>query len=140
VGKYQGHALLHHVFQHLLRQTARSSNLLPAGQFDSGIVDAHALLSQPLPDATAVDGPTTVADLKVLSQPEVIAAMFGNADPITVRAALAAVLGGDAQTAAAGVSTVDSRATVWGPELIISWLRIRRRTCGSPPIWLSGRK
>jgi len=116
--KYQGQTLLHHVFQHLLQQTARTTALLPAGQFGSGIVDAHALLTATPPDPGTVVGPGAVAELTVLTRPEVIAALYGDADPNAVRAQLATVLTGDAEIAAAGMEQVDDRANVWGPELI----------------------
>jgi serine protease len=116
--KYQGQTLLHHVFQHLLQQTARTTALLPAGQFGSGIIDAHALLTATPPDPGTVVGPGAVAELTVLTQPEVIAALYGDADPNAVRAQLATVLTGDAEIAAAGMEQVDDRANVWGPELI----------------------
>jgi hypothetical protein len=116
--QYQGQAFLRHVFQHLLRQTARTTALLPAGQFGSGIIDAHALLTATPPDPGAVVGPGAVAELTVLTPPEVIAALYGDADPNAVRAQLATVLTGDAEIAAAGMEQVDDRANVWGPELI----------------------
>jgi subtilisin family serine protease len=115
--RYQGAAFLQHVFQHLLRQTARASDLLPAGQFGSGIVDAHALLAATLPDPAEVTGPPTVADLAVLSQEEVIAAMLGNADPNAVRAQVTSLLGGGS-TINAQMDGGDSQATVAGQELI----------------------
>ena len=116
--QYQGQAFLHHVFQHLLRQTARTTALLPAGQFGSGIIDAHALLTATPPDPGAVVGPGAVAELTVLTPPEAIAALYGDADQNAVRAQLATVLTGDAEIAAAGMEQVDDRANVWSPELI----------------------
>lgn len=115
--KYKGRAFLHHVFRHLLGETSRAANFLPDGEFGSGIVDAHALLSATPPEPGTVTGPTTATNLTVLSQPEVIAAMY-DADPDVVRARLATVLGGDAQVAGDRVAGVDRPANPWGPELI----------------------
>lgn len=114
--RYQGPALLHHVFQHLLRQTARPSSFLPAGEFGTGIVDAHALLSAPLPDAATIMGPTTIASLTTLTQPAVIAAMYGCIDPALVRAELTAVLAGETRIGAE--ETVEGQANAWAPEII----------------------
>jgi subtilisin family serine protease len=116
--KYEGHTFLHHVFRHLLEATSQASDLLPAGQFGSGIVDAHRLLSEPLPDPIMVDGPASVADLTVLSQTDVIAAMYGDTHPSTVQSLLADLLVGDAQIAADPVHGIEDRQNVWGPELI----------------------
>lgn len=115
--KYAGQAFLHHVFLQLLQETARPSNHLPAGDFGSGIVDAHALLAATPPDPGAVSGPGSVESLAVLSQPDVIAALY-DADPNAVQARLASLFGDDAQAAEARRSTVDDRANRWGSELI----------------------
>jgi hypothetical protein len=116
--RYAGNAFLHHVFAQLLRETARASNLLPAGEFGSGIANAHALLTAALPDPGTVVGPATVPELTVLPQTEVVAAMFGDADPNAVRAEMTMLLGGDAAVAADGMAEIDTRANVWAPELI----------------------
>jgi hypothetical protein len=117
LARYQGGPFLHHVFQHAVRRTSRPSPLLPVGDYGSGIVDAHALLSAPLPDAAAVTGPMTVAGLTALTPPEVVAAMYGDVDPTLVRSELAAVLGGGTGIAAT-TRAAEGRAETWGPELI----------------------
>jgi hypothetical protein len=76
------------------------------------------LLTAALPDPGTVVGPATVPELTVLPQTEVVAAMFGDADPNAVRAEMTRLLGGDAAVAADGMAEIDTRANVWAPELI----------------------
>jgi hypothetical protein len=117
LSRYRGQAFLHHVFRRLLQETARPSGLLPAGDYGSGIADADALLAAPLPSATEVAGPASVADLTILTQAEVIAAMYGAADRTAVQSQLARLLGPTAALAA-GTATPDPRTALWGAELI----------------------
>jgi serine protease len=117
LARYSNRVRLQHVFLHLVRKTAR-----PFGHPDmgAGIIDANALLKEPLPSPNAVAAVLPDDAMRMLTVDEVAARMIGEPDPAPLRAQLAVALG-------PGVAPVDSAAAErevedvlsrFGPELL----------------------
>jgi hypothetical protein len=109
LAKYQGTVRLQHVFLHLLRKTARSVAGWDTAALGPGIVDAKALLEEPLPSANTVAAALPPDPLAMLSTAEVAARMLGEPDATAVGASLALELGAPADA---------GPPAEFGPELL----------------------
>jgi hypothetical protein len=121
--KYQGHAYLHHVFSHLLRQTARRpGDWWQDEQFGPGIVDATALLLAELPDPDLPALRASPERLRLTPWRDLLIGAFPDETRPTIEAFLMQLL-----APGQGIGTPEARAEIerWGPELIYILLEHR---------------
>lgn len=112
--QYSGTARLQHVFVDLAQKTARTPENWKPDKFGPGIIDAEALLREPLPDpADATAKRVAPAD----SELALMARMLDR-DEDDVKNAMSLIL-------EIPVDQVQSELEVWGPEMMQIWLESR---------------
>jgi hypothetical protein len=128
LARYAGRAYLQHVFKHVLQQTARHIPGWDTNEFGPGIVNARAVLEQPLPDPADPQITAAPGVLRVASNTEHVERLFDDLPAGAVRARLAELLGTPATaptapgtaalTGAAPAAQADPKLERFAPELL----------------------